>query len=188
MASSASTWSGAAVAELAAAAAHIPDATLDRFVDEVLAARRISCFAWGREILMLKAFAMRLAHLGMDAHVAGDVTAMPIGQGDLFLVVCGPGRLVSTNAMIDIAHDAGAKVLVVTAQPEGETSRKADVLIHLPAQTMADDQGAQGTSVLPMGTLFEMLELLFLDIAAIRLRERSGQTLDQIRARHTNLE
>lgn len=188
MSANESTWSGPAIDELRAAAAGIPDATLDRFVDEVMAARRISCFAWGREVLMLKAFAMRLAHLGMDVHVAGDVTAMPIGVGDLFLVVCGPGHLVSTNAMIDIAQAAGAKVLVVTAQPDGDTSRKADVLIHLPAQTMADDRGAASTSVLPMGTLFEMLELVFFDIAAIRLRERSGQSLDQIRARHTNLE
>lgn len=188
MESTASTWSGPAIEELRSAATGIPDATLDRFVDEVLAARRISCFAWGRENLMLRAFLMRLVHLGMDAHFAGDTTSLPIGPGDLLLVVCGPGRLVSTNAMIDIAKDAGARVMVVTAQPEGDTSRKADVLIHLPAQTMADDSGTASTSVLPMGTLFEILELLFFDIAAIRLRERSGQTLEQIRARHTNLE
>ena len=42
--------------------------------------------------------------------------------------------------------------------------------------------------VLPMGTLFEWLELVFFDAVAIRLRERTGQTLDTIRARHTNLE
>ncbi|MBA3415602.1 MAG: hypothetical protein H0U10_10300 [Chloroflexia bacterium] len=85
--------------------------------------------------------------------------------------------------------------MVVTAQPGGETSQRADVVVHLPAQTMADDRagagaGAEAGSVseLPMGTLFEWLELVFFDAVAIRLRERTGQSLDEIRARHTNLE
>jgi D-arabinose 5-phosphate isomerase GutQ len=42
--------------------------------------------------------------------------------------------------------------------------------------------------MLPMGTLFEWLALAFCDLLALRLRERTGQTLEQIRARHTNLE
>jgi D-arabinose 5-phosphate isomerase GutQ len=42
--------------------------------------------------------------------------------------------------------------------------------------------------MLLMGTLFEWLQLAFLDLLALRLSERTGQTVDQIRARHTNLE
>jgi len=136
---------------------------------------------------MLRAFAMRLMHLGLDVHVAGDVTAKPLGPGDLLLVVCGPGKLATMDAMLAVGKAAGARTLVVTAQPDGETSRRADAVVHLPAQTMADD-GAGSGSVLPMGTLFEWLELVFFDAVAIRLRERTGQTLDTIRARHTNLE
>lgn len=183
----ASAWAGAALDELRQAAARIPDTTLDTLNDEILAAGRISCSANGRELLVLRAFAMRLMHLGLDAHIAGDVTAKPLGPGDLLLVVCGPGKLATMDAMLTIGKEVGARTVVVTAQPEGETSRRADAVIHLPAQTMADDR-AGSASVLPMGTLFEWLELVFFDIVAIRLRERTGQSLDQIRARHTNLE
>jgi len=52
---------------------------------------------------------------------------------------------------------------------------------------MADDTGA-AASMLPMGTLFEWLELAFFDLLALRLGERTNQTVEQIRARHTNLE
>lgn len=182
-----STWAGGALRELHDAARLVPDATLDALADEILAAGRISCTANGRESLMLRAFAMRLMHLGLDVHVAGDVTAKPLGPGDLLLVVCGPGKLATMDAMLAVGKAAGARTLVVTAQPDGETSRRADAVVHLPAQTMADD-GAGSGSVLPMGTLFEWLELVFFDAVAIRLRERTGQTLDTIRARHTNLE
>jgi 6-phospho-3-hexuloisomerase len=52
---------------------------------------------------------------------------------------------------------------------------------------MADDL-AGGASLLPMGTLFEWLELVFFDLVALDVRERTGQSAEQIRARHTNLE
>jgi 6-phospho-3-hexuloisomerase len=57
----------------------------------------------------------------------------------------------------------------------------------LPAQTMANDQNAGG-SLLPMGSLYEAAQLVFFDLVSILLRERTGQTPDQMRQRHTNLE
>jgi 6-phospho-3-hexuloisomerase len=51
---------------------------------------------------------------------------------------------------------------------------------------MADDKG--GASVLPMGSLYEAAMLIFFDIVSIVLRKRTGQTMEAMRARHTNLE
>jgi 6-phospho-3-hexuloisomerase len=51
---------------------------------------------------------------------------------------------------------------------------------------MADDKA--GASVLPMGSLYEAAMLIFFDIVSIVLRERTGQTMEGMRARHTNLE
>jgi 6-phospho-3-hexuloisomerase len=39
-----------------------------------------------------------------------------------------------------------------------------------------------------MGSLYEAAQLLFFDVISIMLRERSGQSPDEMRARHTNLE
>ncbi len=155
--------------------------------EEIEGARRIACYGVGREGLMMRAFGMRLMHLGFDAHVVGDMTTPPVGPGDLLMVSAGPGAFSTALALIGVARDAGARTLVITAQPEGEAARRADVTIHLPAQTMADDRAPQ-TSLLPMGSLFEAAELIFFDLISILLRERSGQTLEEMRARHTNLE
>ncbi len=60
-------------------------------------------------------------------------------------------------------------------------------MLHIPAQTMADDQGAKA-SVLPMGSLFELSQMLVFELLVLRLREITGETAASMRARHTNLE
>ena len=65
--------------------------------------------------------------------------------------------------------------------------RGADVVVHLPAQTMADDRGGE-PSLLPMGSLYEAAQLVFFDLVSIMLREQTGQAPDDMRERHTNLE
>jgi 6-phospho-3-hexuloisomerase len=175
-----------AVAEIQAALDGIDPQAADALVDAILDAGRITCWGMGREGLMLRAFTMRLMHLGFDAHFAGDVTAKAIGPGDLALFSSGPGDLVVHQAMVDVANRSGAKLALMTAQPDRRNAATADLVIHLPAQTMANDQAA--AALLPMGTTYEIAQLIFLDLVAISLRERTGQTLDEVRARHTNLE
>lgn len=162
------------------------DREVERLCEEVQAARRIACHGVGREGLMMRALCMRLMHLGFDAHVVGDVTTPPLGAGDLLLVSVGPGFLATVQALLGVARLTGARTVAITAQPDGETSRTADTVIYLRAQTMADDRG--GSSVLPMGSLYEASMLLFFDVVSIRLRERTGQTMEAMRSRHTNLE
>lgn len=158
-----------------------------RMCDEIVQARRIACYGVGREGLMMRALCMRLMHLGLDAHVVGDMATPPLGSGDLLMVSAGPGAFSTVLGLLGVAHEAGARTLVITAQPEGEAARRADVTIHLPAQTMADDR-APAASLLPMGSLFEAAQLIFFDLISILLRERTAQTPEQMRARHTNLE
>ncbi len=176
-----------AFSELEAVFARMAPDTADRMCDAILAAKRIACYGVGREGLMMRALCMRLMHLGLDAHVVGDMTTPPIGEGDLLLVSAGPGQFSTVLALMGVAKEAGAKTLVVTAQPDGEAPRRADVVIHLPAQTMADDTGGS-VSLLPMGSLYEAAQLLFFDFISIILRERTGQSPEDMRHRHTNLE
>jgi 6-phospho-3-hexuloisomerase len=156
------------------------------FCSDIAGAGRIVCFGLGREGLAVRAFCMRLAHLGLDAHMAGDVTALPIGPGDLLVVTSGPGNLTLTRAMIEVGHRAGGRVTVVTAQPDGPDPEAADAVVVIPAQTMADDR--ESASVLPMGTAFEIAMGIFFDLAVIGIQDLTGQTNEDLRARHFNLE
>ncbi len=173
--------------ELGAVLEALEPETAQVMCDEILKARHIACYGAGREGLMIKALCMRLMHLGLDAHMVGDMTTPPVGAGDLLIVSAGPGEFSTGMALIGVAQRDGARTLVVTAQPGGTVPRHSDVVIHIPAQTMANDSGG-GVGLLPMGSLFEIAELLFFDLISIMLRDMSNQTPEHMRARHTNLE
>lgn len=175
-----------AIAEIRLPLMQMDDNAIERLATEVLAARRIVIYAMGRELLSLRAFGMRLVHHGLDAHIAGDVTALPISKGDLGIVSVGPGDLDMSRAMAGLIRKSGARLAIITAQPDGAVSQMADSLYVIPAQTMANDAGS--TSILPMGTVYEIAMLIFVDLVAVQIRESTGQSLDEIRARHFNLE
>lgn len=176
----------AAISELNSTLRAMDGQAVARLTQHVTTARRIVCYGLGRELLGLRAFCMRLMHLGLDAHVAGDVTAQPVGNGDLVIVSAGPGALAMAGTIVDLARTAGATIVVITAQPDGPVPQKADDMIVIPAQTMADDAGS--ASILPMGTAYEIAMLIYLDLVAISLREATGQSMDDLRNRHFNLE
>lgn len=177
---------GAAAAELAAAAERIDDAALEPTVRAIAAAERVMLYGCGREGLMMRALAMRLHHLGLDVCVQGDMNAFPLGPGDLFLCAAGPGELSTGSALCGVARAAGARVLVITAEPEGTTSALADELLVIPARTMASDVGSE--AVLPMGSLFEGAMFLVFEALVLRLRATLGESAESMRARHTNME
>ncbi|CAN6235956.1 unnamed protein product [Urochloa humidicola] len=135
----------AAVFSLAASSARPPARSV--LVAELAAAAarggRVFVHGVGREGLMMRALCMRLAHLGLAAHCAGDVTAPPAVAGDLLVASAGPGAFSTVDAICGVARGAGARVLLLTARPDGEFPRRqADVVAHLPAQTMADEEEA----------------------------------------------
>lgn len=161
--------------------------SFEAFAQVIATAKTIALHGLGREGLQMKGLAMRLFHLGLDAHVVGEMTTPAVGQGDLLVCSAGPGDFASIAALMKIAKDAGAKTAIVTAQPASNLAKSADHVLHIPAQTMADDQGAN-TSVLPMGSLFELSQMLAFELLVLRLREIKGETAATMRARHTNLE
>ena len=177
-----------AAAEIRDAVAGIDPASLDGLVEDLAAARRIACYGVGREGLMMRALAMRLYHMGLDAHVVGDMSCPPLGPGDLLVTSAGPGGFSTVDGLIGVARRAGARIACVTAQPAGSAPSAADRVFHIPAQTMASDQGAAATSVLPMGSLFEGAQYLAFELLILALRDRLKVSPEAMRARHTNLE
>jgi 6-phospho-3-hexuloisomerase len=185
----------AAISELAMSALgdaarvveQLDEKSFEAFAQVIASAKTIALHGLGREGLQMKGLAMRLFHLGLDAHVVGEMTTTPVGVGDLLICSAGPGDFASIAALTKIAKDAGAKTAIVTAQPASNLAKNANHVLHIPAQTMANDQGAN-PSVLPMGSLFELSQMLVFELLVLRLREMKGETAATMRARHTNLE
>ncbi|KAF2320341.1 hypothetical protein GH714_027204 [Hevea brasiliensis] len=117
---------------------------------------RVFLYGVGREGLMLKALCMRLAHLGLSTHFVFDMTTPPIASNDLFIASAGPGGFSTVDALCSLARSNGAKVLLLTAQPEsGSCVKHASVVCYVPALTMANDEEATSRPLLPMGSVYE---------------------------------
>jgi 6-phospho-3-hexuloisomerase len=158
------------------------------FLDSIITAGKIALHGVGREGLMMRAFAMRLFHLGYKVSVVGDMTAPHLGAGDLLILSAGPGYFSTVDGLRAVAQRDGAKVLCLTAQRHGKTPEACDSFLVIPAQTMADDRGTKTSSILPMGSLYELAMFAFFEIVVLELLRRTGNSFGAARDRHTNLE
>lgn len=177
-----------AIAELSEVVGRIDAGAIEAGCEAIQRAGKIVLYGCGREGLQMRGFAMRLYHLGFDVAVQGDMTTPPLGPGDLFIVSDGPGRLATVEALTRVAKNAGAGVLLLTAEPTAGIAGRADSLIAIPAQTMARDQGDAVSLTLPMGSVYEGALFLLFEIMVLRLRDRTRSDAQAMRARHTNLE
>lgn len=177
-----------ALQELGAVAAQIDPKQVEAALTMIAEARNIVLYGCGREGLQVRGLAMRLHHLGLRVAMQGDMAAPPVGRGDLLIVSAGPGELSTVEALMRVARAAGADILFLTGEPETSSATLATVVLAVPAQTMARDQGPCATSVLPMGSVYEGSLFLLFEIMILRLRDRLGVTPEAMRARHTNLE
>ncbi|MFD7919427.1 6-phospho-3-hexuloisomerase [Streptomyces sp. NPDC059740] len=171
--------------ELDALLAHIDEDACTRLVAELREAARIFVTGAGRSGLSAAAFAMRLMHLGLDAHVAGDVTAPAIGSDDLLLVCSGSGETPTAVLMAENAARHGARTVAVTANAGSRLSRRADLVVHLAEYSQDHEPGGSRQFV---GTLFEQGALLFLDSVVLVYQLEYQVDPQEMLARHTNLE
>jgi 6-phospho-3-hexuloisomerase len=175
------------LAEVEAVIAAMPGTALEPLVAEFLAARRVALYGQGRTGLVMQGLAMRLYHLGRDAHWVGAMNAPPLGPGDLFLVNAALGDLPTGLALIASARKVGARVAVITAVPDSPAGRAADVVLHIPGQTMANDSGAADRSRMPMGSQYEAVLFILCEALVLVLAERLGVSFAQMRGRHANM-
>ena len=175
-----------ALSEIGSVVDAIDPAEIDHAVGMISSATNIVAYGCGRESLQIQGLTMRLFHLGLNASMQGAMTTPPLGERDLFLCSAGPGELSTVTALMRVAKDAGAKILFLTAEPDCETASLADLVLTIPAQTMARDIG--GASTLPMGSAYEGALFVLFEILVLKLKDQLGETTQSMRARHTNME
>lgn len=168
---------------------------LDLLVTELagVSHRSSSVFLYGvgREGLMLKAFAMRLFHLGLSSHLVFGMTTPPISSSDLLIASAGPGGFSTVDAICSVAKSSGARVLLLTAQPEtGSCVKHATAVCYVPAQTMASDAAEEKGErrLLPMGSVYEGALFVLFEMVVYKLGDVLGESPESVRSRHTNLE
>ena len=159
----------------------------EKLVDYILEAKKIFVAGAGRSGFMVKSFAMRMMHMGLDAYVVGETVTPNLEKGDLLIIGSGSGETKSLVSMAEKAKNLGATIALVTIFPESTIGQAADVSIKLPAKSKAETDSEYKT-IQPMGSLFEQTILLFLDAVILRFMEKRGLDSETMFGRHANLE
>ena len=158
---------------------------VENLLDAITEAKCIQLFGMGRMKCSIRAFTMRLMHMGFDAHVVYDTTCPNIGKGDL-LLVNGACTAVSYLVM-RLAKKAGAKVAAITAHPDSKHGELCDLTVRLRGQVHPGKEG-EIPSIQPMAALFEQTIFVIEDIIIQILMERLNISAEQMARRHTNLD
>lgn len=147
---------------------------------------RFYCAGAGRSLLVMRAFAMRLMHLGYEVYVVGDVNTPAISMHDVLIVGSGSGETSALCMMIDKAKTIGCKVIHVTRNKRSTIAKKADRVLNIPIDILE-------RTIQPSGSIFEQAMLVALDGLVLDLVESmallNAMSLDEfIAIRHANLE
>lgn len=161
---------------------------VERLPHEIIQAKRIFIAGKGRSGLQMRAFAMRLMHLGFPVHVVDEVTTPAIQADDLLLIGSGSGRTASLVQYAEKAKVLHARLALVTIQSDSPIARLADCLVTIQAATPKIEQSAPIHSIQPMGSLFEQTLGLMLDLMIVQLMAERNLSSEQMFTRHANLE
>ncbi len=160
---------------------------VEELVEEIQQAKRIFVCGAGRSLLMMKAFAMRLVHLGLTAYVVGETITPAIGEGDLLVAGTGSGQTRTTLAMVEAARLRQARVCTLTAHADSPVAEASDLSVIIPTP-VTGAVPVPRVSQQPPGSLFEQALLVLCDSVVLILMRRLGVTAESMRARHTKLE
>jgi len=181
-------WVDTVTTEVATALKALSADEVAEFQREILGAKRIFVAGKGRSGLFMKAFAMRLMHLGLHVYVVDDVTTPSIAADDVLVLASGSGKTASMVHYASKAKEIGASVLLITAYPDSPVGHHADKVVHIPAPSVKAEGGSGVQSMQPMANLFEQSLMLLLDICTLQLMKALGKTVEQMFAHHANLE
>jgi 6-phospho-3-hexuloisomerase len=184
--------------KIRAIANSISDKDVDKFINEILDAKRVYVMGAGRSGLVAKAFAMRLMHLGMQAYVIGETITPALNTGDLMVVFSGSGRTKTVADIAETGKEIGAHICLITSNADSRIGRIADciVIIEQFRDDVKDDAAefeirqmlGDHKSFAPLGTLFETASMIFADAVISRLMEITQTDENALKNRHANIE
>jgi 6-phospho-3-hexuloisomerase len=181
-------WADTVTNEIATALKAVSADEVAEFQREILGAKRVFVAGKGRSGLFMKAFAMRLMHLGLHVYVVDDVTTPAIAADDVLVLASGSGKTASLVQYASKAKEIGATVVLVTAYPDSPVGHHADKVVQIPAPSVKVEGSSGVQSAQPMANLFEQALLMLLDICSLQLMKALSKTGEQMFARHANLE
>ena len=177
-------------------ASKLDTGSVTSLVNGIMGSHRIFLMGAGRSGLAARAFAMRLMHLGFNVYVVGETTTPAVQPDDLVIAVSGSGETPSIANLGTIAKKIGSKLAVITSNKDSTLGNNSDIVVIVPGRPKEDivyedyhERRMIGYPQLaPLGTIFEISALVFLDAVISELMVRTGASEAELKKRHTVFE
>ncbi|WP_048192232.1 6-phospho-3-hexuloisomerase [Methanobacterium sp. SMA-27] len=184
------------VENIMAVSAETKKQSIIEMMEILTSSKNVFLLGQGRSGLVARAFAMRLMHLGISVYVVGETITPAIDDDDCLLAISGSGETSYIISTAKIAKKRGSKIVAVTSYDDSTLGKMADLVIHIKGRTKVDSEknyikrqmNGKHLSLSPLGTLFEVSTLIFLDALIAQLMNKLGKTEDDLKKRHTVLE
>lgn len=154
-----------------------------KLVQRLDGAKRIFIAGAGRSKLVGNFFAMRLVHSGYDVSVVGEIVTPSIKNGDLLIIISGSGETEQLIAFTKSAKKIGANIILISAKSSSTIGDLADAVFQI-----GNSEQYGKVLGMPMGTVFELSTLLFLEATISHVIHEKGIPEEIMRERHANLE
>lgn len=169
---------------------------INTMVEWILKSKKVFVYGAGRSGLVGKAFATRLMHLGINVFVIGEIINPAVEEGDLLITISGSGETLSVVNAAKIAKKVNAKVILITSYPNSSLGKIADSVVVVKGRTKLVEEKdflirqikGEHYSLAPLGTLFEISALIFLDALIAELMTVLNITEDEMKIRHATIE
>ena len=174
----------------------LDEKTIMELMELLNSSKNVFLLGQGRSGLVARAFAMRLMHLGISVYVVGETITPAITQEDCLLAISGSGETSYIISTAKIAQKRGAKIVAVTSYDGSTLGKMSDLIVHIQGRTKVDIEKnyvkrqikGKHLPLSPLGTLFEVSSLIFLDGLIAQLMDKMGKTERDLKERHTVLE
>jgi 6-phospho 3-hexuloisomerase len=113
----------------------------------------------------------------------GEIVTPSIKNGDLLVIISGSGETEQLIAFTKSAQKVGAKIVLISAKSDSTIGDMADAVFQI---GRSDLYGK--VLGMPMGTVFELSTLLFLEATISHIIHEKGIPEEVMRERHANLE
>ena len=177
-------------------ASKLDTGSVTSLVNGIMDSNRVFLMGAGRSGLAARAFAMRLMHLGFIVYFVGETTTPAVQPDDLVIAVSGSGETPSIANLGGISRKIGSKLAVITSNKDSTLGGISDIVVIIPGRPKEDvvyedyqERRMIGYPQLaPLGTIFEISALVFLDAVISELMVRTGASEAELKKRHTVFE
>jgi len=146
-------------------------------------AKRIFISGAGRSKLVGNFLGMRLMHSGYDVSMVGEIVTPSIREGDLLIIISGSGETEQLIAFTNKAKSVGAKIILICSKSSSTIGDMSDGVFQI-----GSDDSYSAVKGMPMGTVFELSTLCFLEAVVSHLIWEKGIPEEEMRYRHANME